>query len=507
LFESPTAAGDDDALTHAGAGGARCVVLRRTPTTPLATSPPPQWVQPDPGAPCMALLLTRTCSEPSTGAVLLLRTLLQQLLPGAPDTLTPAVLGDARTWRTTRGDAGLCAAVTVSVDGVAIPVDELSRSWPPRRRDLLRDACTRQLLWALAHVLDARWLGGFHLLLGAARTTLLARATPNDVVALEAAACALARRAPGGGPGAEAPHAALRHGEALEAAGRYAEAAAVYKECLLDDARACGPGGDGAARLNAPALVWSYVGIALRRAGDYAGAFWAYERGLSVLASPDARVVPDTPAYREGLRLLLLSSLYAACSTAPDARAPAGRARTRAMLERVWGAERAVPGARFGMGFNALWLEQPDGRRFAVTTLPPSSAAQEEEGPCGEVARRRIVELPRGAAVPTLTDARASADAAAASVRALDVAGATALFAAANAARARAVVRDAGVALPRLLGVCAVCGAPGSRLKRCAACMTVEHCSPACQKQGWRAHKNDCRAAAAAAAATEAAQD
>lgn len=41
---------------------------------------------------------------------------------------------------------------------------------------------------------------------------------------------------------------------------------------------------------------------------------------------------------------------------------------------------------------------------------------------------------------------------------------------------------------------CAACGKTGE-LKRCGRCRTVHYCGPACQKQHWKTHKPDCKAA------------
>ena len=48
---------------------------------------------------------------------------------------------------------------------------------------------------------------------------------------------------------------------------------------------------------------------------------------------------------------------------------------------------------------------------------------------------------------------------------------------------------------------CAACGAAaprGQSFQRCAACRTVTYCGAACQRTHWKAHKADCKAAAAA---------
>ena len=46
---------------------------------------------------------------------------------------------------------------------------------------------------------------------------------------------------------------------------------------------------------------------------------------------------------------------------------------------------------------------------------------------------------------------------------------------------------------------CAWCDTPSACLRACGACMGLSYCSTACQKLAWPAHKEMCRAAAAAA--------
>ena len=82
-----------------------------------------------------------------------------------------------------------------------------------------------------------------------------------------------------------------------------------------------------------------------------------------------------------------------------------------------------------------------------------------------------------------------------------------------STAAAAAPSEPAGAKPKRLRGCASGCGAT-SGLRRCGACGSVRHCSEACSRAHWKAHRADCRrlqaervfAAASAAAAPEASQ-
>ena len=113
----------------------------------------------------------------------------------------------------------------------------------------------------------------------------------------------------------------MRHGEALEAAGLYADAAAAYGavlEAAQIHPRLLGPG--------APAQPWQvydYHGIALRRAVDFPAAAAAFDAGLASLEAEP----PAQPVARGTWRVRLLQHKLNALQHAPGGEAAAAGAR------------------------------------------------------------------------------------------------------------------------------------------------------------------------------------
>jgi tetratricopeptide (TPR) repeat protein len=195
-------------------------------------------------------------------------------------------------------------AVLTLVDGRALGSKALAEL-PTAQRQLLKQLRKTQVLSSLRSCVARRVAAGVVLL-----RDVVASFMDGDV--LEAAGtlslflqCGL----PGSTPTFESCNAKKHRGEALEHQHRYAEAAVLYKECLEDDMRHPGV-------IQSPPLFWQYLGIALRKSGDPAGAVRAYTRGLEIL--PTCHLDPDMPEWRETLRLNLLELKIMVASVHPE---------------------------------------------------------------------------------------------------------------------------------------------------------------------------------------------
>jgi hypothetical protein len=420
----------------------------------------------------------------------------------ASDTLPlqAAVFGDAPlTLAAASGEARVACAVTragVSAEALA--------ALSPLQRDALKQCRRAQVLSALAACVRRRWVGGVLLLRDVAVPLLRASAPHLQTLALRLRAALML--APGGAPPTlDSCAERTRVAEALEAVGEFGTAAELYRANLADNMRVPGC-------VHSPPLVWQYFGLALKRNGDLAGARAAYERGLAVLHSTGSVVLPDTPEWRETLRLMLLSSLANIL--------PSGE-RERA-LQCMFAAQMPQVGAHGCTvhDWRGTWLEGVEnGRRWGLV-LGENTA---------DVQLYRIAELPTrtGPFVPQ-SPQELTVPPTGGLTLLCSIAPPSTLQLAALTPGGRDVRGAGAVPLPRLCGTCAACGTVRTGLKQCVNCGLVSYCSkearascvchmcaqlhnvltralplgPQCQKTDWKAHKPACRAAKASRQAT-----
>jgi hypothetical protein len=394
----------------------------------------------------------------------------------------------------------------VALDGASLSSKALA-ALPSAVRACVRAARKAQHVSTLRDCVRARWPGGFYLLrkVAAAHLSIQLRTDTLDPLAV-ALQTALARAGAGyarqqGGVTVALVNSRRQQAEALEAGGRYQEAAALYRQNLVlrqraaldvamrfcfrvahthayrlvpqtDDMRA------GAGTLiPSPAMEWSYLGLALRRGDDLAGARSAYESGLRALAAPSVREVLDQ-RYNESCRLNLL---YMCITALPI---PQPQQEMIALVARLFGDERmarlrateaaAAPGGptsgriNYHAGFERVSVDGLfSGSGYALTRVQKSSYA--------------VVEVPPGAPVPPV-DLGSNVNAE---------------YADEAAALLRRQQRGAAPALP--LRACAGCGANARGMPECSGCLKVVYCSAACQKLHWKAHRRDCKATKRAA--------
>jgi hypothetical protein len=341
------------------------------------------------------------------------------------------------------------------------------------QRDALRAALRVQRLAATAACVEARWSGGFCALqLG------VTAMKPALGPALAALASHLAAPQSGGGPTRASLYALKQEAEALEAAGRFLEAAALYKRCLDADAR-----NPGARLLQTPPQIWSFYGLALKRARRFSEARAAYDAGLRALEM-GCHVEPDTPEWRESVRL----SLYGFIVTLGQAMGD--QVTSQMAYQRIFPAQfelfkAAGENAALGGGTSPTVTGTKTGRRFAVVHY------QETSGPNSSVQLSRVEELPRvnPRSLPRSTPGWQQQTAQDAEAKGL--------------VNARKVLANHyAAAVPKLPQArCALCSEAAS--KRCSACGGPAYCGAACQKQDWKSHKPACKAAQAAAAEKE----
>ena len=246
---------------------------------------------------------------------------------------------------------------------------------PSAKRDALRAALRTQRISATAACLEAGWSSGF-----CALQSGVAAMKPVLGPALAALVSRLV--APqSGGPTRDSVNALKEEGETLEAAGRFMEASALYKECLQADAR-----NPGARLLPTPPQTWSYYGLALKRAGRYREARAAYEAGLRALQTRP--VEPDTPEWRETQRLELYGFLATLGQTMGD-QAVSWKAYDQIFWAQINLFNAAGENAVFGAGGNMKIAGITSGRCFGVVER------QEIEGVHRGLLLSRIEELPR----------------------------------------------------------------------------------------------------------------
>jgi tetratricopeptide (TPR) repeat protein len=371
-----------------------------------------------------------------------------------------------------------CVFTDVSFgDAGSLSADELA-ALPSTKRDALRAALRSQRLAATAACIEARWSAGFRaLLLG------VAAMKPALGPALFVLATRLAAPQSGGGHTRESIDALIVEAEALEAAGRFLEAAALYKQCL--DANARNP---GAHLLRIPPNMWAYYGLALMRAGRFREARAAYDAGLRALEL-GCYIEPDTPEWRETMRLRLYRFIVTLGQTMRD-QAVFGEAFLQIFPEQLKQFQAA--GERVSIGGNDETMEiigEISGRRFGVVHR------LETEGPNAGLRLGRVEELPRVNPASTELETPGIWSKPLSAQR----------CAAANLANAREnLTKHDMAAVPKLPQArCALCSEAAS--KRCSACGVPAYCGPACQKAHWKVHKPECKAARAASAAKKAA--
>ena len=354
-------------------------------------------------------------------------------------------------------------------------------AWTGRARAALRAALRAQRLAATATCIEATWASGFLCL-----RTFVGAVEPELTAAFAGLTTFLVGALSAGIPTRACLDARTREAEALEAAGKYLEAAVLYKINIAADARL-----PAARLLQSPPQIWSHYGLALKRAGRYKDAQRAYEDGLRALTGP---VDPDTPAWRESLRLDLLNKCISLAEASGDTelRRQACRrifARQIAQLERE--------GDPHGMwaigGRHDVLYTSCKGRRFAVVSR------HSVPGDGQVTSLLSVVELSRVAPITKTREqllemedksngswnpqalAQSQHDSANDTLRSW------------LEGRSHAAAPDLPVAC------CAQCGKPAPP-KRCAACGGPRYCDAACQNAHWKAHKPACKAACKAAA-------
>ncbi len=384
--------------------------------------------------------------------------------------------------------AALCAEGAVSLlalGGAYLTADALSAQ-PPRTRAAVRTAQRLQLLAATGAAITARAGTAFATLVPAASRLRPALAAPLQALNAHVARAYAAAASGGAASAGRAPRATrellnarTQQAEGLEAAGRFLEAAALYRQNLADDARS-----PGAHLLHSPPMEHAYLGLALKRAGRLEEASAAYAAGLR--AAAEGPLLPDTPAARESLRLHLRNleiTLRLAQRDAEGAkRAVLELFRNEAAAARAGGA-RAEPLWDFdahSVGGAGFLLERPSGRGWELCAEVQMGGGgmmqvfRTREVAPAAVARRNLAALEQ---MRVRTGAAENAGYAAKELKA---------SLARQAGRERAVPK-----LPPAL--CARCG--GAADKLCSACGGAAYCGAECQKAHWKEHKAACKAA------------
>jgi hypothetical protein len=467
---------------------------------------------------CDAALLTHTFSWPTGAAAaaaegrapateeLCLRMLVTTSAADTP-LLQTAFFGQDAVMLRAGGSRCACVVSLRSDGGAAsgagetrIISEEVAAAMPLPLRSALKQCRRAQVLAALAACVRRRWLGGLLLLSDVAvpllqrddavaaeslqsltsqlRFSLVTSGTNLGVTQLTWDSCMEPRR--------------VRAAEALEARGEFVAAAALYKSCITDDMRV--PGGVS----RDPAILWQYYGLALKRAGDIAGAKAAYMSGIALLAS-GCRVSPNVPQRRETQRLLLFINILNITPAEQYTNVCVPMFEPAVPALRSWGRQLICV-----HGYTGTWIEHvSSGCRYAVVEDGAIGSASEEPGDTTS-GLQCIARLPDrvGAFVPPNDDDHASAPDPGRHVLVVLPMRAADDSCELETLGARSLLGPGAVLLPKLIhGTCAACGAVRAALKRCAACGLVEYCDSACQNTHWRQHKRSCRAAVAAATA------
>ena len=350
----------------------------------------------------------------------------------------------------------------IELDGVSLSLTALA-SLPKGRRGTIKGAQRVQILQATAAAIECEWAGGFRALV---TKHSLFTSEPATLAVMET----LLAEMEGGAKelNRESVYVRIHHAEVLEAAGRFQEAAEVYKGCLDDDIRH-----PELRLLMTSSRVWSYYGLVLKRLARYAEAEKAYAMALRQAASGNAE--PDTPWWRETLRITagqLFISLYIEWRT--DKRDGA--------IRRLFGREMAELSAAGEKQFQ--YAVMPGGTHF-VYGADTRTLFQVVE-------RRRGVSSTSGGEMSFEVQKRVNVDNPGKGLPFVDEVGRD----------AASDIRNAQVALNRSRGgaaaaklpplQCAQCGEQGANFSRCAACRGPAYCGKPCQALHWKEHKKLC---------------
>lgn len=231
----------------------------------------------------------------------------------------------------------------------------------------------------------------------------------------------------------------------LDACHLSAQAAAIYQQCARDDLAH-----PELHLVGTPALVWSYLGLALKRSGKLEQAAASYSIGLSKVSG---HAEPDTPEWRDSCRILLHDLQTMLFELEPQKRDAAAQAMFAAQVAELRAVDDEVAFHYCEDGVQAMGVRTL--RRWENAQRPGKGL---NKGLTLFYIRELPAAPPRALAALQLTERR----------------------------RAQA----AKAAPPRL---CAACGAPGA-LNTCSACGGPHYCGAACQKQHWRKHNPACKA-------------
>ncbi len=381
---------------------------------------------------------------------------------------------DAHVALTPSDTSDACAFTDVSRgDAASLSTADLA-ALPAAARAELRAAQRAQLLAAIIACIEAQCAPGFVALrIGAARVVSSLSAPLDALVA------ALETARNHGMPTRESLYTRIHQAESLEAHGRFAEAAALYRGTLDEDMRY-----PELHLLRTPPLIWSYYGLALKRAGQYQQAGAAYDAGLRALER-GCYVKPDTPLWRDSLRLGLLDLKVTLWGNFPE-----HMALRDAALHAMFPEQLKVLQSLGETSYKFDRMKNPNDPRYenvqlsGITTrrrwvMQAYDAPRSDPLHAGSCLHD-IVELPPGP-----PPSRTPGD----------------YITRPDVELARDVMRlrskQEAAPLPKLpASQCASCGASGAT-KRCSACLGPAYCGPDCQKAHWKAHKAACKAARA----------
>ncbi len=371
------------------------------------------------------------------------------------------------------------------------------------QRTVLKAAQSAQILSAVAACIEARFAGGVVLLQAAAK-----RGRPALVEALDALSkrFIVTRSARGeAAPTISSIFLRVSHGEALETAGDFHGAAAVYKTCIVDmtrDPSLCSSA-PVPARGHRPSLplLWAFHGLALKRARRLAEAASAYEAGLRALSAMPLQAGRAYEVEREDLRLDLLIKLiilHRSCGNKPGVLAAQNRVFEKQLAELLAAGDDSHVELHLSGGATLTGIRTR--RRWAL--LP--SNAYEAAGAAPAAGAEADDSLRFVCRIVTMPPAPASWRPPRRPELPMPRPGTTMLPTAEECVRMAHTTACNLPALPKLPSArCAVCGEPAS--KRCSACGVPYYCGAACQRQDWKAHKVACKAAAAASGGAAAA--